>query len=122
MGQLAWIALGGAAGASARFVVARWAERVFGAGVPVGTAMVNVLGSLALGALVGALTRAGTPPTALRAGLGIGFLGAFTTFSTYAVDTVVVGRTSVSAAVVNIAVNNVLALLAAVIGFRLAAA
>lgn len=77
--QVALVVVGGAVGALARYAVARAA----GPGaVPWATLAVNLAGSLALGAVLGAasLDRLGAPAVA---GLGAGVLGAFTTFSTF---------------------------------------
>lgn len=75
------VALGAAVGAPARMVVGHWVRDRFGTTAAAGTLAVNVLGSLALGALVGAGVGAGW--VAL---LGIGFCGAFTTFSSLALE------------------------------------
>jgi CrcB protein len=61
------------------------------AGLPVATFGINVLGSFLLGALLEALRHRGTDTGArrlLRLGLGTGLLGGFTTYSTFAVETV----------------------------------
>ena len=80
------IAVGGAIGAVLRHAVSTGMYSWLGMGFPWGTLMVNVLGSLALGAVVeaGASTLKLTPE--LRALIATGFLGAFTTFSTFALD------------------------------------
>jgi CrcB protein len=80
------IALGGAAGAVCRFLVGAAARQAMsGVPLPIGTLAVNLLGCLLIGILFG-----GTPPwlgrPEVRAALGVGFLGAFTTFSTFALD------------------------------------
>lgn len=120
--HIGWIALGGALGATARVLVVESAQRWLGAAFPYGTVLVNAVGSLALGALVGAVVREAGISASVRAGVGAGFLGAFTTFSTYAVETVVLAdRPSVGAALANVVVSNGLALLAAAAGYRLTA-
>ncbi len=91
-----WLAigLGGAAGAVARAAVGLWLNpRDTGAGaIPWGTLAVNVIGSLALGVLLGLLlSERMTSPTA-KALLATGFCGAFTTFSTFSVETVTLAR------------------------------
>jgi CrcB protein len=79
------VALGGAAGAAARWVVYEAAP--VGAGTfPVTTLAVNVLGAALLGYLVGRVPVRGTRDEAVRLLLGTGVLGGFTTFSTVAVE------------------------------------
>lgn len=90
---LAAIAAGGALGAVARFLVAGAVERWLGAEFPHGTLAVNVLGSFAMGVLIGASAVAWSPSPELRAAIAIGLLGGFTTFSTFSFDvTVLTGR------------------------------
>ena len=81
------VALAGALGAPARYVVESLIRRVRPGAFPLGTFLVNVSGSLALGIVVGLAAR-GTLDTDARTVVGIGFLGAYTTFSTYAYETV----------------------------------
>ena len=80
------IAVGGAIGAVLRHAVSTGMYSWLGMGFPWGTLAVNVLGSLALGAVfeAGASTLKLTPE--LRALIATGLLGAFTTFSTFALD------------------------------------
>jgi CrcB protein len=73
------VAVGGAAGAALRHEVGGWVDRE---GVPFGTFVVNVTGSLVLGFVV----AAGADERALLL-LGTGVCGAFTTFSSFAVET-----------------------------------
>lgn len=85
--QLLLIGLGGAAGAVARYVVdGVIAERTVGA-FPYGTLVVNVTGAFLLGLLFAATTERAILPAELRIPLGIGFLGAYTTFSTLMLET-----------------------------------
>ena len=84
------IAAGGALGAVARHFAAAQFGQWLGQGFPWGILLVNILGSFLMGALVEAMTVAWSPSLELRALLVVGVLGAFTTFSTFALDVVVV--------------------------------
>lgn len=77
------VGMGGFAGAIARFYVSRMIASRFSTSFPYGTLTVNLIGSFALGWLFGT-----TASTFIFAWLGIGFLGAFTTFSTFAVENI----------------------------------
>lgn len=81
--------LGGALGAWARYRLSVWIDACAGRAFPWGTLAVNVAGSFALGLLLPGL--AGESP-ALRAFAAAGFLGAFTTFSTFAAETLALAR------------------------------
>lgn len=84
-----YVALGGAGGAVSRYALMSVLGRWLGFGFPYGTLAVNVLGSFAMGVLVALLTRY-LPPAQneIRALVAVGFLGAFTTFSTFSLDVV----------------------------------
>ncbi len=88
-GQLLAIAAGGAVGAVARFVFSTSVYRLFGQSFPYGTLAVNVVGSLAMGLLYVLLLERSMAGAELRAALTIGLLGAFTTFSTFSLETLV---------------------------------
>lgn len=87
----ALLAVGGAAGAVARYAVAGWVYQRTGAGFPWGTLAVNIIGSFLLGAALTGLTTSAWQ-VQLGALLAVGFLGDFTTFSTFAYETVTLGR------------------------------
>lgn len=80
--------LGGGLGAGSRHLVSMITLRLFGTGFPVGTLAVNVVGSLAMGLFIGWLVRheVGNLQT-LRYFVATGFLGGFTTFSAFSLDT-----------------------------------
>lgn len=82
------VGLGGFVGANARFVVARLVGAAFETRFPLGTFLVNVSGSFLLGVLGTIIALKVTPNSeTMRLALGVGFLGAFTTFSTFEFET-----------------------------------
>jgi fluoride exporter len=82
-----WVALGGAAGASTRFAVAQWAGARWGWMFPWGTFAVNVSGSLLIGLVMAILIARDADP-AFRLLLVTGFLGGYTTFSSFSFEAV----------------------------------
>lgn len=85
--QLIAIAVGGAIGAVLRFVMSNGVYKLLGRDFPYGTLAVNVLGSLLIGLLFILLIEKLTVTAEWRAGLIVGLLGAFTTFSTFSLET-----------------------------------
>ncbi len=85
--QILFIAGGGALGALFRFWLANGVYAIFGRGFPYGTLSVNVVGSLLMGVLYVFLYERMNISAEWRAGLLIGLLGAFTTFSTFSIET-----------------------------------
>lgn len=82
------IAVGGAFGAVARHFVGQQVSHLLGQGFPWSTLAVNVAGSLVMGVLVEAMALNWNVSPEIRALLTVGVLGAFTTFSTFALDAV----------------------------------
>ena len=123
MDSIIYVGLGGFMGAIARYLVSQWANAAlverWGA-FPYGTLAVNVLGSFGL-ALFGAWfsARVGLAPH-LRLLIGVGFFGAFTTFSTFATETVSLLKGGMMPTLLlNILLNNSLCLLGVACGLML---
>jgi CrcB protein len=80
------VAGGGALGAVLRFLLGTLCVRLFGAGFPVGTLVINVSGSLVLGWFLTFVQPRETVSDTLRLAVAVGLLGAYTTFSTFAYE------------------------------------
>ncbi|SHM07487.1 fluoride efflux transporter CrcB [Roseibium suaedae] len=90
MKHLFLVMLGGGFGAGGRHLVGLLALRTFGPGFPYGTLTVNVAGSLIMGLFIGFLARHDIPHAQdIRLLFATGFLGGFTTFSSFSLDTAV---------------------------------
>lgn len=115
-----FIAVGGAAGACLRFFLSQLMLQWFGKGFPFGTLLVNVLGSFCLGWVYSAIEQGQVDIILWRTTVGIGFLGALTTFSTFSVDTLLLFQQGhLLKAALNIALNLACCLLAAWLGTQL---
>ena len=82
------VAVGGAVGALLRYAVRELLPPLADGRIPLATLAVNVAGSFLLGLLAGVMLQRATIPAELRLGVTVGLLGAFTTFSTFSVETV----------------------------------
>lgn len=119
MGILA-IAAGGALGAVLRYLVSGWVQGWGGTRFPWGTLAVNVVGSFALGWLMAGLIENATTDSSVRAFWTIGVLGAFTTFSTFSYETLVlISIGDWAAGIANVAANLGFGLAAALVGLRI---
>lgn len=119
MNNLLMIAVGGALGAISRYGLSQLAINVFGKGFPFGTLIANFVGSLLMGLLFALLESESILPHA-KISLGVGFLGAFTTFSTFSLDTVLMIQAGdIQKAILNIIGNLLLCLIAVFIGLWL---
>ena len=85
--QVIAIALGGAVGSVLRFLLSGWTHTLLGRGFPYGTLAVNVIGCALMGFLFVLFLERLSVGSAVRAGLLIGVLGGFTTFSSFSVET-----------------------------------
>lgn len=113
----AWlaVAVGGAAGSVARYAVVLAAGRWLSTGFPFGTLIVNVSGSFAMGLLAG-LFAAWSAGNALRPLLMIGFLGGFTTFSSFSLDAVALFERGEAGAALAYVLSSVIVSIAGLLG------
>lgn len=117
------VAAGGALGSLTRWLCGMWVQRASGSGFPFGTLTVNVVGSFAIGLLLGIGEAKGGITDAWRAFAITGVLGGFTTFSAFSAETLgLVQRAHYGAAALNVAASIVLGLAAAAGGFAVARA
>ena len=117
------VALGGALGALARYLLVGRFEHWFGAGFPYGTLTANVLGSLLMGMLIELLALVWSPSPEMRALLTVGLLGSFTTFSALSLDTLLLFEAGAPGRAALYALASVLlSLIAIFAGMRLARA
>jgi CrcB protein len=119
--QIFAIAAGGALGSVLRYGLSNWVHGLAGRGFPYGTLAVNVLGCLAMGFLFVLLVERMGENAVLRAGLLIGVLGGFTTFSAFSMETFnLIEQGAVAKAAGNMAASLVLCVGATWAGVNLA--
>src|SRR5210317_2619783 len=88
MKYLIFIALGGASGAVSRHLLANWVHTLWEGKLPMGTLLVNMIGSFAIGIVYVLIVEKELIHPDWRGVLMVGFLGAFTTFSTFSLETI----------------------------------
>lgn len=86
--QFLYVCLGGAIGTGARYAVLTWTQWQFGHALPIGTFMVNALGSFLIGFITSIALDTETISLDMRAVLTLGLCGGFTTYSAFSMDTV----------------------------------
>ena len=116
MRDLWWVGLGGFVGANARYLLGGWVAARLGSTFPYGTFVINLTGSFILGLVMGMLESQLLSPT-VRLAVSIGFIGAYTTFSTFTYETVrLLEQGSLMLATLNATGSVLLGLVAAVGG------
>jgi len=111
---------GGAIGTLARYALAGFTHKVYTGTFPMGTLAVNLLGSFIIGFLWGISESKNISPN-YRSFVFIGLLGGFTTFSTYALETMnLVRANEIRQAITNVLVTNIAGLVLVFIGFFIA--
>ncbi|MDR8523879.1 MULTISPECIES: fluoride efflux transporter CrcB [Shewanella] len=105
MNNVLFVALGGSIGAVFRYLISLLMLQVFGSGFPFGTLVVNILGSFLMGVIF-ALGQVSELSPEIKAFIGVGMLGALTTFSTFSNETLLLMQEGFLAkAVLNVVVN-----------------
>ncbi|MDA0781517.1 MAG: fluoride efflux transporter CrcB [Rickettsiales bacterium] len=115
-----YIAIGGAIGSVLRYFTSNYFNSVFKFGFPAGTLAVNVIGSLAMGLIIGYLVKTLPHSNEMRAFLTVGLLGGFTTFSAFSLDAVtLIQRGNISHAFIYIALSVIVSIMALFIGLQI---
>lgn len=86
------ISLGAVPGALSRYYVTGWCTKAFGKAFPYGTFIINITGCFCMGFFMTLISGIANFPTEVRLMVATGFLGAYTTFSTYGFDTLTLLR------------------------------
>ena len=115
-----FIAAGGAVGACLRYFMTNQFDSLFGKALPFGTLGVNIVGSFGLAMLYGIIERHELADSPWRALIGVGLFGAFTTFSTFSIETLTLLENGLwLKAVANILLNVIACLAAAWVAVEL---
>jgi fluoride exporter len=104
MRTLLWVALAGAAGTAARYLIGLWAVKTLPTNFPYATVIINLTGCFAI-AVVAHVALANAWPTTLRATVVVGLLGGFTTYSSFNHETLTLLEQNPPVAFVNVAVT-----------------
>lgn len=119
MNNILFVALGGSIGAVFRYLLSLFMLQLFGSGFPFGTLLVNILGSFLMG-VVYALGQVSHLSPELKALVGVGLLGALTTFSTFSNETLLlIQQGEIMKATLNVLLNVSLCLFMVYLGQQL---
>lgn len=118
MSKYVWVALGGAVGSIARYVVGVWIYSRFGTRFPYGTFVINISGCFIIGLALTVLDAHADLPSAWRLAVPIGFVGAYTTFSTFEYETFRAAQGSPGTALLYVASSVLIGYLAVWLGVQ----
>jgi len=111
MYKLALIALGGLVGTLSRYALSTWVDERALSSIPYGTIVVNLAGCFVAGFLFPLMEKFAVAPE-LRLAVFTGFLGGFTTFSAYALQSIALARSgALSTATANVLISNIVGLM-----------
>jgi len=123
MYKILLIGIAGLLGTLARYYLSGWADEWWGGTFPIGTMIVNALGCLAIGFLFHATEEKYLVDPVIRSAILVGFLGGFTTFSSFAVQSFTLLRGGeIFLAGVNILVSNIAGVILVWLGYALSRA
>jgi CrcB protein len=121
MNMILLVAVGGAAGSVARYLMASSIQTATSWDFPLGTVLVNVLGCFLIGILYVLLVARPDPRHDLRALLMVGVMGGFTTFSSFSLETVTMAMNgNFGGATLNVVISVVACLVGTILGVTLA--
>jgi len=121
MNMILLVAIGGAVGSIARYLMASGIQTATGWQFPIGTVLVNILGCFLIGILYVLLVARPDPRHELRALLIVGVMGGFTTFSSFSLETVTLAMNGhYTSATLNVVISVAACLVGTVAGIALA--
>jgi fluoride exporter len=121
MNMILLVAVGGAVGSVARYLMASSIQTATGWAFPLGTVLVNILGCFLIGILYVLLVARPDPRQDLRALLMVGVLGGFTTFSSFSLETVTMAMNgNFGGATLNVVISVAACLVGTILGVTLA--
>jgi CrcB protein len=121
MNVILLVAVGGAVGSVARYLMASGIQSSTGWDFPIGTVLVNILGCFLIGILYVLLVARPDPRHDLRALLMVGVMGGFTTFSSFSLETVTMAMSgNFGGATLNVVISVAACLVGTILGITLA--
>lgn len=116
-----WVGIGGFVGANTRYIVATWVAGRSGTTFPLGTFLINITGSLLIGVILTLLTERLVADPLWRRLIVVGFLGGYTTFSSYTYEAIaLIEQGDWRRAMFYVIGSNLLGLTACVLGVTIA--
>lgn len=120
MNSLLFVAIGGAIGSTLRYLTTKYTTIFFATTFPLGTFLVNILGSFFIGIASSYVLNMTTPDSNFRLLIIVGFLGGYTTFSSFSLDTIqLLSDGNYLLAAINVFFSVILGIVFAFLGLKL---